>query len=168
MDEFGKNATHAPDVDGLVVFLLCKDDLWSPVPPRHDVVTELTWLLREFIFSLIYLLADSLLERSIPRLILFHICCPIDFLEVFLSELSNLTVAIIFLGHGPGESEIANFDTTAGIDEEVTRFDVSMDNVGGVDEVQSTQGVVDYGHDVFFLQWHWRVGTHQLFHVTFN
>ena len=50
------------------------------------------------------------------------------------------------------ESKVAKSDTTVTVNKEVTRFEVSMQQVCGMDEIESAQGVIQHGHDMIFFQ----------------
>lgn len=56
---FGKNAAKAPNVNGLVVVFLNKDDLWWSVPSRGDMIRKAPLLLHPSL-SIALLLASNL------------------------------------------------------------------------------------------------------------
>jgi hypothetical protein len=47
-----------------------------------------------------------------------------------------------------GQTEIANLELTVGVDEQVTRLEITMQNVGAVNVLQATENLVDEGLEV--------------------
>lgn len=47
-----------------------------------------------------------------------------------------------------GQAKVANLELTVGIDEEVSRFQISMQHTGGVDVLETTQRLVDEALEV--------------------
>lgn len=91
-----------------------------------------------------------------------------DFLEKGPSDFSELALVAVLFGESPGKSEVANLDGTVGINQEVAWLDVSVHNVGGVDEVQGAERVVHNCDDMLFLQRHGRLRAKEFLHVALN
>ena len=46
------------------------------------------------------------------------------------------------------KTEVANFQFTVGIDQEITRFEVPVEDICGMDVFETTQGLIDEGLEV--------------------
>lgn len=52
-------------------------------------------------------------------------------------------MGFVLFWHSSRKAEITEFDTARGINEEISRLQVPMDNVGRMQKVESTQRIVD-------------------------
>ena len=71
----------------------------------------------------------------------------------------------ILFGHGSRKTEITEFDSTGGVNKEVSWLQVPMNNVGCMQKIKSTQRIIDNRQDMVLTKFYLRLGIKQLFHV---
>lgn len=71
----------------------------------------------------------------------------------------------ILFRHGSRKTEITEFDSTGGVNKEVSWLQVPMNNVGCMQKIKSTQRIVNYRQNVFLTEVYLWLRCEQLFHV---
>lgn len=56
-------------------------------------------------------------------------------------------------GEASGQTKVANLELAVGVDEEIARLQIAMEDIGGVDVLETAQDLVDEGLEVGVGQW---------------
>ena len=152
VEELGKVAAEAPNVDSLVVFLLKENDFRRPIPPWDYVGREASFLGASLAGSLV---KTDTLTRFLGRACLFQgkMVGSRIFTIFQLRKTTTLAVGLLdFRRNGSRKAKIANFDLALVVYKDVGWFDIPVHYIGRMQKVESTQGVVDNGYDVILVK----------------
>lgn len=167
IDHLWQDASHAPDVDCLIVSLLSKDNFWSSVPSWHNTVGQVANFLFRFWLGSIKVCWGLCFKLFSLHILLFWWCIFVDDFSLFLSVITELLFLICLFWHRSSKTEITNFDATIRVDKEITWLDVSVDDVCWVHEIDGTERIVQDGGNVIFRKINLWLWTQQFLHITF-
>lgn len=71
-NELKNDAANAPHVNGLIILLFKKNDLWSPVPPRSDMAGDGSLLALLLLDVFVDLVLDFHLDLVVLGLVLHN------------------------------------------------------------------------------------------------
>jgi len=148
--ELVETAAKAPDVWGLVVLLFHYDDLWRTVPSTSNVAAHCSLLLivRGQFLVTFDLLRDKLAHSFFGKVALLHL------LEQRVSDTLGVLASLAdgALRHLTCQTKVTDHYLTILVDENVCRLDITMDDVGRMQEFEGAKWVICYNLQVLFLE----------------
>lgn len=153
-DHLSDYTAKTPNVNCLIIILVKKNDFWCSVPSGTHCLR-----LRTFLIGLLPLfhVALKILRHVLFKFLLswntflWFFCVQHLIIILFMNFLQFL-FNIWLWRHYSCESKITNLDTTWWINEKVSRFEISMNYIGGMDIAQCWQLVIEYCRDCWFVK----------------